>query len=55
MGTNNLLSVTYMVWKGYTVNFGTNMLKRLITLGFFLFSFYVEFPDYRLGSSEYKF
>jgi len=25
MGTNNLLSVTYMVWKGYTVNFGTNM------------------------------
>jgi len=21
MGTNNLLSVTYMVWKGYTVNF----------------------------------
>ena len=25
MGTNNLLSVTYMVQKGYTVNFGTNM------------------------------
>jgi len=25
MGTNNLLSVTYMVRKGYTVNFGTNM------------------------------
>jgi len=25
MRTNNLLSVTYMVWKGYTVNFGTNM------------------------------
>jgi len=25
MGTNNLLSVTYMVWKGYIVNFGTNM------------------------------
>jgi len=25
MGTNNLLSVTYIVQKGYTVNFGTNM------------------------------
>jgi len=25
MGTNNLLSVTYMVRKGYTVNFGTNL------------------------------
>jgi len=25
IGTNNLLSVTYMVWKGYTINFGTNM------------------------------
>jgi len=27
MGTNNLLSVTYMVRKGYTVNFGTNLCK----------------------------
>jgi len=27
MGTNNLLSVTYMVQKGYTVNFGTNICK----------------------------
>ena len=27
MGTNNLLSVTYIVQKGYTVNFGTNMCK----------------------------
>jgi len=27
MGTNNLLSVTYMVQKRYTVNFGTNMCK----------------------------
>jgi len=25
IGTNNLLSVTYMVQKGYTVNFGTNI------------------------------
>ena len=25
IGTNNLLSVTYMVWKGYTVNFGINI------------------------------
>jgi len=27
MGTNNLLSVTYMIQKGYTVNFGTNICK----------------------------
>jgi len=27
MGTNNLLSVTYMVQKRYTVNFGTNIYK----------------------------
>jgi len=27
MRTNNLLSVTYIVQKGYTVNFGTNMYK----------------------------
>jgi len=27
MGTNNLLSVTYMVRKGYTVNFGINIVR----------------------------
>jgi len=27
MGTNNLLSVTYIVWKRYTINFGTNIYK----------------------------
>jgi len=25
MGTNNLLSVTYMVWKRYTINFGEKL------------------------------